>query len=66
MVLYCTSCKFVSVVMEKMFLLISMLKLGLGEKVKSFSHLMTGSDMEVTEINISLQRLDNSEFDYTF
>lgn len=43
-----------------------MQKLGLGEKVKSFSYLMTGSDMEVTKINISLQRLDNSEFDYRF
>lgn len=48
MVLYCISCKFVLAVMEKKF------GWGLGEKVTSFSHLMTGTDMEVTEIDISL------------
>lgn len=53
MVLYCISCKLVLAAIEKMFLSICMQKLGLGEKVTSFSHLMNGTDMEVSEIDLS-------------
>ena len=49
MVLYCISCKFVLVVMEKMFLLICIQKSGLGDRARSFSHFEVGSVMEVSD-----------------
>lgn len=63
-VLYCINCRFVLVVIEKIFSLICIQKSGLGERAKSFSHLVVGSDMEVPVLEISLYNLEMIFFEF--
>ena len=48
------NCTFVFVVIENVFLHISIQKSGLGERFKSFSHFFIGSVMDVSEVEIGL------------